>query len=217
MSDIFEKIQNALAPKGATLVVVSKNQPDERVMELYAKGQRVFAENRVQELLRKYNTFPQDIEWHLIGHLQTNKVKAIAPFVHTIHSVDSLKLLQEINQQAAKVGRTIHCLLQFHIAQEATKFGLEMSEAQTLLERGDCAALHHVHLCGVMGMASLTDNNEQIRKEFRQLHAIFENLKTRYFPNDPMFKELSMGMSGDWEIALEAGSTMLRIGSLLFP
>lgn len=217
MSDIFEKIKNALATKGATLVAVSKNQPDERVLELYAKGQRVFAENRVQELLRKRDILPQDIEWHLIGHLQTNKVKSIVPFVHTIHSIDSLKLLQEINQQAAKVGRIIHCLLQFHIAQEESKFGLEMSEAQTLLESSEYAAFHHVHLCGVMGMASLTDNNEQIRKEFRQLHAIFENLKTRYFPNDPTFRELSMGMSSDWEIALQEGSTMVRIGSLLFP
>jgi PLP dependent protein len=199
-----------------TLVAVSKTHPPERILELYALGQRVFGENRVQELTAKYEALPKDIDWHLIGHLQTNKVKYVAPFVRLIHSVDRLELLREIDKQAAKCGRVIDCLLQFHIAAEESKFGLTEAEADALLQDPVYATLGHVRLCGVMGMATFTDDMEQVRSEFRQLRGIFERLRARYFPQAEYFKEISMGMSGDWEMALEEGSTMVRIGSLLF-
>lgn len=214
---MLQKLQTRLIEKNVTLVAVSKMQPDAQILELYAQGQRIFAENRVQEMLKRRASLPADIEWHLIGHLQTNKVKLIVPFVGMIHSVDSLKLLQEIDMQAQKVGRVIDCLLQFYIAEEETKFGLEEAEAIALLESDVYRGMRHVRLCGVMGMASFSEHNAQIRKEFRALHGIFERLQKQYFKEAPYFKELSMGMSGDWEIAVEEGSTMVRIGSLLFP
>jgi pyridoxal phosphate enzyme (YggS family) len=185
-------------------------------MPLYLKGQRIFGENRVQELQQKYETLPKDIEWHLIGHLQTNKVKFIAPYIALIHSVDSPELLREINKQAAKNNRVIDCLLQFHIASEESKFGLGEQEAADMLSDPAFSEMKNVRICGVMGMATFTDDQTLIRSEFRHLKSIFDALKTRFFEKAPWFCEISMGMSGDWEIALEEGSTLVRIGSLLF-
>lgn len=199
-----------------TLVAVSKTHPPERILTLYEEGLRIFGENRAQELVAKREALPKDIEWHLIGHLQTNKVKSIAPFVRLIHSVDSLHLLQEIEKQASLSGRVIDCLLQFHIATEETKFGLTPEEAVALLDSEAFRAMQSVRICGVMGMASFSDNEDQVRSEFRHLHQIFQDLKIRYFANSPWFREISMGMSSDWEIAVAEGSTMVRIGSLLF-
>lgn len=199
-----------------TLVAVSKTHPPERILTLYEEGLRIFGENRAQELVAKREALPKDIEWHLIGHLQTNKVKSIAPFVRLIHSVDSLHLLQEIEKQASLSWRVIDCLLQFHIATEETKFGLTPEEAVALLDSEAFRAMQSVRICGVMGMASFSDNEDQVRSEFRHLHQIFQDLKIRYFANSPWFREISMGMSSDWEIAVAEGSTMVRIGSLLF-
>lgn len=213
---MFTKLLSEISAQNATLVAVSKTYSPERVMDVYNQGQRIFGENRVQEMLEKYEALPKDIQWHLIGHLQTNKVKYIAPFVGMIHSVDSLRLLQEIDKEAAKANRTIDCLLQFHIAREETKFGLDESEATTMLQSESFKQLQNVRICGVMGMASFTDNTAQVRAEFRQLKAIFQSLKQAFFLDKAYFHELSMGMSGDWQIALEEGSTMLRIGSLIF-
>jgi len=200
----------------ALLIAVSKTQPVDRILLMYEQDQRNFGENRAQEMLEKYEAMPKDIQWHLIGHLQTNKIKIIAPFVSLIHSVDSLRLLEEIDKQALKNNRTIDCLLQFHIAREESKFGLSEEEAFALLSSPSFKNMNNIRLCGVMGMASFTDDADQIRKEFKQLYGIFETLKARFFPDKPTFKEISMGMSGDWEIALQEGGTMLRIGSLLF-
>jgi len=183
---------------------------------LYAQGQRIFGENRVQELVEKYEALPKDIEWHLIGHLQTNKVKYIAPFVRMIHSVDSLKLLKEINKQAAKHERTIDCLLQMHIANEATKFGMNESEVIDLLNDTAFKNMQNIRITGVMGMATFTDDKSQVRNEFRQLKYIFNQLKRNFFMDNETFREISMGMSGDYQIAIAEGSTMVRIGSLLF-
>lgn len=200
----------------AQLVAVSKTHPPEMILELYREGQRIFGENRIQELVEKQEVLPQDIEWHMIGHVQTNKVKYIAPFVAMIHAVDSLKLLREINKQAKNVDRTIKCLLQFKIAEEDTKFGLSLEEGRELLQAPAFREMENVQICGVMGMATFTDDQQQVRREFGQLKRIFDSLKQDFFQDKPYFKELSMGMSGDYELALEAGSTMVRIGSLLF-
>jgi len=214
---MLHELLSEIASKNARLVVVSKTQPVARILEIYQKaGQRIFGENRPQEMLEKQAALPADIEWHLIGHLQTNKVKSIAPFVALIHSVDSLRLLQEIDKQALKNNRVINCLLQFHIAQEETKFGLSEQEAIEILQSPEFAVLQNVRICGVMGMASFTEDTEQVRKEFRALKTVFDHLKAVFFPNSTHFHEISMGMSGDWRIALEEGSTMLRIGSLIF-
>lgn len=213
---MLSTFQSELAPRHVTLVAVSKTQSPERIMELYQAGQRIFGENRVQELLEKQSLLPSDIEWHLIGHLQTNKVKQVVPFVRMIHSVDSLRLLQEIDRQAAKQGCTIDCLLQFHIAQEETKFGLDETEARALLTAADFSQMRHIRICGVMGMASFSDDKTLVRSEFRTLHGIFERLQSEFFADAPYFRQISMGMSGDWRIAIEEGSTMVRIGSALF-
>ena len=213
---MLDKIQNELQTTNTTLVAVSKTKPNEAIMNLYAQGQRIFGENRVQELVEKYEALPKDIEWHLIGHLQTNKVKYIAPFVQMIHSADSLKLLKEINKQAAKHERTIDCLLQMHIADEMTKFGMNESEVVDLLNSMEFKNMQNVRITGVMGMATFTNNEVQVRNEFRQLTSIFNQLKRDFFVDDEAFKEISMGMSGDYQIAVEEGSTMVRIGSLLF-
>jgi hypothetical protein len=213
---MLDIITQKLAEKNARLVAVSKTHPPERIMPLYLKGQRIFGENRVQELQQKYETLPKDIEWHLIGHLQTNKVKFIAPYIALVHSVDSPELLKEINKQAAKNNRVIDCLLQFHIATEESKFGLGEQEAADMLSDPAFSEMKNVRICGVMGMATFTDDQTLIRSEFRHLKSIFDALKTRFFENVPWFCEISMGMSGDWEIALEEGSTLVRIGSLLF-
>lgn len=202
--------------KGAKLIAVSKTKPASKIMELYEAGQRIFGENRVQELLEKQEALPKDIQWHLIGHLQRNKVKFIAPFVDMIHSVDSLRLLNEINKQAAAQGRKIKVLLQFHIAEEDSKFGLDLEEAKQMLE-GDYASNYpFVTFCGVMGMATFTDDLGQVRREFEGLYSIKEALKRTYFSECKDFCETSMGMSGDYQLALDCGSTMIRVGSLLF-
>jgi pyridoxal phosphate enzyme (YggS family) len=212
----FAEIKTKLTPYGASLVAVSKTKPNEQILELYQQGHRDFGENRVQELTEKQEQLPDDIRWHMIGHLQTNKVKYIAPFVHMIHSVDRAKILKEINKEAQKADRVIPCLLQFHIAEEDTKYGLDLEEAMALLESAAFQEMEHVAIAGVMGMATFTEDNDQVRREFAGLKRIFEVLKNKYFPDDEEFKEVSMGMSGDFEIALEEGSTMVRIGSLLF-
>lgn len=216
MPDMLSTILEQLKPHGAKLVAVSKFKTEAHIQALYDKGQRRFGENKVQELTPKYEALPKDIEWHMIGHLQTNKVKYIAPFVAMIESVDSLKLLQEIDKQALKNGRVIPCLLQFHIAEEETKFGLSLEEARQILDAPEFGSLHHVQIAGVMGMASFSENKEQVRTEFRHLREIFQTLKSAYFSQDPAFCEISMGMSSDYVIALEEGSTMVRIGTLLF-
>lgn len=213
IKDNLHKIGEQLPP-GVKLVAVSKTKPVEAIEEAYAAGQRVFGENKAQEMALKYEQLPKDIEWHFIGHMQTNKVKYIAPFVSLIHSVDSLKVLKEINKQAAKNKRVIDCLLQFHIAEESTKFGLNMEEAEALIRSKD--AFVNIRLTGVMGMATFTDDKQQVRREFKQLREYFESLKHNYFSGDAFFKEVSMGMSGDYPIAVEEGSTLVRIGTLIF-
>lgn len=209
-------IQKELAPYSASLVAVSKTHSPERLLQAYACGQRTFGENRVQELAEKATLLPTDIKWHFIGHLQRNKVKYIAPFVHLIHAVDSWKLLQEIDKRAAANDRTIKVLLQFKIAEESTKHGMADDEMYRLLEQEAWRTLEHVQICGVMGMATFTNDKEQVRREFQQLRAHFEQLQTKYFTDSSNFSEISMGMSGDYELALSEGSTMVRIGSKIF-
>jgi pyridoxal phosphate enzyme (YggS family) len=215
---IAQNIQDItiLLPEQVTLVAVSKTKPVETLLEAYKAGQRHFGENKVQEMNEKQEVLPADIHWHLIGHLQSNKVKFIAPYVHLIHSVDSLKLLQEINKQAKKNQRIIDCLLQFHIAEEETKFGLSLQEAEALISSQAYAELNNVRIVGIMGMATFTEDQQQIRKEFRQLKQYFEHIKTNYFASFPYFKEISMGMSSDYSIAIEEGSTLIRVGSSIF-
>jgi len=213
---MFEEIKSKLNARHVKLVAVSKTHPPERIMQLYEIGQHIFGENRAQEMLSKQAALPKDIAWHLIGHLQTNKVKMIAPFVQLIHSVDSLALLQEIDKQALKAGRTIDCLLQFHIAQEDSKYGFTEKTAMEMLESPSFLSLKNCRICGVMGIATFTDDMAQVRQEFKSLQQIFQRLKNGVFARQPHFKEISMGMSGDWEIAVEEGSTMVRIGSLIF-
>lgn len=203
-------------PENVQLVAVSKTKPNEDLKEAYHAGQRVFGENKVQELTTKYEQLPKDIQWHMIGHLQRNKVKYIAPFVSMIHAVDSVRLLKEINKQAKKNDRVINCLLQFHIAEESTKFGLDLTEAKELLSSDEFKAMDYISICGVMGMATFTDNEEQVRREFGELKKIFNDLKENFFKTNDSFKEISMGMSGDYKIAIEEGSTMVRIGSTIF-
>lgn len=203
-------------PSNVTLIAVSKTKPISALQEAYNAGQRHFGENKVQEMVEKAQQLPADIKWHLIGHLQTNKVKYMADFVHLIHGVDSLKLLLEIDKQAAKVERIQDVLLQFHIAQEETKFGLELNEALEFLASDTYLSLKNVRICGVMGMASFTTNEVQIREEFKNLVHIFNHLKQACFYEEDHFKEISMGMSGDYLLAVEQGSTMVRVGSKIF-
>ena len=198
------------------LIAVSKTKTPEEIMEAYEAGQRVFGENQVQELLEKQVSLPKDIIWHLVGHLQTNKVKAIAPFISLIHSVDSLKLLQEIDKQALKNKRVIDCLLQIYIADEDTKFGLDFDEAIELLRSEEFSCLKNIRITGVMGIASNTDNQKRIAEEFYELKTFFKGLKESFFRKDDSFKEISMGMSSDYKIAVERGSTMVRLGSNIF-
>ncbi len=213
---MLEEILQQLKPANARLVAVSKTKPEAEIMRLYHKGQRLFGENRVQELIPKSEALPKDIEWHLIGHLQTNKVKYIAPFVALIQSVDSFKVLKEINKQARRCDRVIDVLLQFKIAEEDTKYGFDLPSARKMLEDPAFGQLKNIRITGVMGMATFTDDQEQVRREFRQLRTIFESLRDDYFRDTPAFREISMGMSGDYRLALEEGSTMVRIGTLLF-
>ena len=211
----IQKLKSGL-PKGVKLVAVSKTKPNEDILAAYHKGHRIFGENKVQELTRKQEELPKDIEWHFIGHPQSNKVKYMAPFVALIHGVDSLKLLKTINKEAKKNNRTIRCLLQFHIAEESTKFGLNEDEAVEILESEQYKQLTNVEIDGVMGMATYTDDTDQVRKEFRKLRTIFEKLKAQYFSDRDSFCEISMGMSDDFPIAVEEGSTMIRVGSKIF-
>ena len=203
-------------PDNVSLVAVSKTKPEEDILKLYKNGQRIFGENKVQELVRKSENLPEDIEWHMIGHLQSNKVKYIAPFINLIHGVDSFKLLKTINKEAAKNNRTILCLLQMHIAMEETKFGLSEDELDELLKSESYKELGNIKIAGLMGMATFTEDYDQVRKEFRKLKTIFEELKSGFFKNEEKFKVLSMGMSNDYKIAIEEGANMLRIGSLIF-
>ena len=214
---IAENIQNIKSQLWNTrLVAVSKTKPNSLILEAYEAGQTIFGENKVQELCDKYEALPKDIEWHMIGHLQSNKVKYIAPFVHMIHGVDSLKLAEEINKQAIKNNRTICCLFQMHIADEETKFGFEAAELEKLLISGEPQKLSGIQWCGVMGMATFTEDSDKIRKEFKHLYQIFTKLRLEYFNNENTFSEISMGMSGDWQIAVEEGSTLIRVGSAIF-
>lgn len=213
----YEEIRKQLEPQNVVLVAVSKTKPVEAIRELYDLGHRDFGENYVQELVDKQAQLPSDIHWHFIGHLQSNKVKYIAPFVYLIHGVDSLKLLKEINKQALKVGRVIDVLLQVHIAQEETKFGFDSTELEALFASGGAGLqeLKNVRITGFMGMASFTDNHGQVRKEFATLKGLFDHYKNAAFVNVQL-SILSMGMSGDYTMAIEEGSTMVRIGSLIF-
>lgn len=203
-------------PEGITLVAVSKTKPISDLQEAYDAGQRTFGENYPQEMRDKHEVLPQDIQWHFIGHLQTNKIKYIIPYVTLIHSIDTANLLEAVNKEAKKHERVVDCLLQFHIAQEETKFGLDLDEARQLLESEAFKAMENVRICGVMGMATFTDDKTEVRKEFKHLKAIFDILKKEYFANQPQFKEISMGMSEDYLIAIEEGATMVRVGSLIF-
>jgi len=197
-------------------VVVSKMRPVEQIKLLYKEGHRVFGENRPQELKAKFEALPNDIEWHFIGHLQTNKIKYIAPFVSIIHSIDSFSLLKEVNRHAEKNNRIISCLLQFFIAQETTKHGFSFEECKEMLENPVFSTLKNINIIGVMGMATFTDNKTIIREEFTKLHGYFQQLKSQYFSNHSDFIEISMGMSEDYEIAIAEGATMVRIGSAIF-
>ncbi len=203
-------------PAGVKLVAVSKTMPAEVILEAYNAGQLRFAENKSQELTSKQPALPQDIKWHFIGHLQTNKVKYIASFVDMIQSVDSLKLLKEIEKEASKNKRVIDCLLQFHIATEETKYGLDPDEAMAILNSPEYNECHHIAIRGVMGMASFSDDQTLVRREFRSLKNIFDRLKNDFFGTDPGFCEISMGMTGDYKIAIEEGSTIVRIGTAIF-
>jgi len=214
----WHQIHNELTATGATLVAVSKTKPASDIQELYDMGQRHFGENYVQELVEKQPLLPADIHWHYIGHLQTNKVKYIAPFVHLIHAVDSFKLLVEINKQAQKHNRTINVLLQLHVADEETKYGMDEKEILVLLNYYDAQidTLQNIRICGLMGMASNTDNDEKIKSEFAQIHNFFTYLSETVFFNKPYFSVCSIGMSSDYKLAIAAGGNMVRIGSLLF-
>jgi len=203
-------------PTGVKLVAVSKTKPIEAIMEAYGAGQVVFGENKPQELTQKWNLLPKDIEWHMIGHLQTNKVKYIAPFVSLIHSVDSVRLLATVDKEAAKNGRVIDCLFQQHIAKEETKFGFSTEELEEFLSSGELAQYPNVRIVGVMGMATFTEDESIVRQEFRGLRESFVRLKQQFFAEADYFKEISMGMSDDYQIAIEEGSTLVRVGSAIF-
>lgn len=203
-------------PQGVELVAISKYHPVEALQEAYDAGQRIFGESHVQELVGKEAVLPKDIIWHFIGHLQTNKVKYIAPFISLIHAVDTMKLLKEIDKQAEKAGRKINCLLQMHIAQEETKFGFAPDELKEMLAAGEWRQYEHVQIAGLMCMATNTDDQNQIQQEFHYARTIYDDVKKTYFSDDEQFKELSMGMSSDYTIAINEGCTMVRVGSKIF-
>lgn len=215
IAENIKRVRSEL-PENVRLVAVSKFHPKEAIEEAYSTGQRLFGESKVQEMTAKYESLPKDIEWHFIGHLQTNKIKYIVPYVALIHGVDSYKLLAEINKQTAKADRTVNCLLQLHVAQEETKFGFSFDECREMLATGAWKELRNVQLCGLMGMASNTDNVEQIKSEFCSLSNFFREVKATWFADDEAFRELSMGMSHDYHEAIAAGSTLVRIGSDIF-
>jgi PLP dependent protein len=218
MSDISSNLKylKQQIPASVRLVAVSKTKPVSDILEAYNSGQISFGENRVQELVKKKDLLPADIEWHLIGHLQSNKVKLIVPFISLIHSVDSFKLLKIINLEASRINRVVDCLLQIYIAEEESKFGFSMDEIYEMTGSEDFGNLNSIRICGVMGMASFTDDTDRIQKEFRYLTGCFFDLRREYFTDEPWFKEISMGMSGDFRIAIGEGSTIVRIGSLIF-
>ncbi|MFC2118302.1 YggS family pyridoxal phosphate-dependent enzyme [Bacteroidota bacterium] len=215
---ISENLKQVLStiPPGVKLVAVSKTKPNKDIMAAYNAGHKIFGENKVQDLARKYDELPKDIEWHMIGHLQSNKVKYIAPFVDMIEAVDSMKLLKLINKEAIKNNRVINCLLQIHIAEEEEKFGFNTDEIIEILNSREFKEIRNIKICGLMGMSTFTYDEDQVKKEFFYLKKCFDKIKPEYFPNDPDFKEISMGMSGDYKIAIEQGSTMVRIGSSIF-
>ena len=215
IQDNLNKVRATVA-QGVRLIAVSKTKPVEDLQEAYAAGQRLFGENKALEMRDKHAVLPEDVEWHFIGHLQTNKIKYIVRYVSLIHSIDSLALLQAVDKEAAKCDRVVDCLLQFHIATEETKFGLDMAEAEALLQSPEYAAMKHVRIVGVMGMATNTDDRELIRSEFRTLRSYRDMLAERYFAGHEEFREISMGMSGDYDIAMEEGSTLVRVGSAIF-
>lgn len=213
---MLEKLRTELQATSTRLIAVSKTKPADAIMQLYKSGQRDFGENYVQEIAQKAAVLPNDIRWHFIGHLQSNKVKTIAPFVYLIQTLDSLSLLAEIEKQAKKNNRVINCLLQFKINEEDTKFGLRESDIESFFESDIYKQSNHVRISGVMGMSTFTDDKRKITQEFRKLKSIFDLLKTKYFSDEQHFTEISMGMSDDYQIAIQEGSTMVRIGSLLF-
>jgi pyridoxal phosphate enzyme (YggS family) len=218
MSDIAQNIISLKQqlPQSVRIVAVSKTKPVNEILEACSAGHRIFGENRVQEMLTKKDQLPDDLEWHFIGHLQTNKVKLIVPFISLIHSVDSFKLLKMINSEAQKINKKIDCLLQFHIAKEETKYGFSIEEAEEMMESAEISQLTAVRVCGVMGMATFTENTSQVREEFRNLVRYFKIMKNSYFINNTSFTEISAGMSGDYRIAIEEGSTIVRLGSIIF-
>ena len=216
--DIIKNISviKSSLPGKIKLVAVSKTKPPEIIEEAYKSGHKIFGENKVQELVQKYEKLPKDIEWHFIGHLQSNKTKYLVPFVSMIHGIDSFKILKSVNKEAVKVNRVIPCLFQFHIAKEATKFGLSEEDAVEILESDEFRGMKNICIAGVMGMATFTNDISIIRDEFRTLKSIFLNIKDKYFRDNPEYKEISMGMSDDYDIAVEEGSTIVRIGSKIF-
>lgn len=216
IADNIRDLKKETGPIKVTLIAVSKTKPAEEVQEAYDTGQRLFGENMVQELVEKYEHLPKDIQWHLIGHLQSNKVKYIAPFISMVQSVDSLKLLQEINKHAEKNNRVIDCLLQMYIADEETKYGLGFDEAIELLRSDDFTGLKHIRIRGLMGIATNTDNEKQVKEEYYELKTFFDGIKQSFFRKDTAFDTLSMGMSADYKIAIEQGSNMVRLGSTIF-
>lgn len=215
ITENLKQVWNDLPPT-VRLVAVSKYHPNEAILEAYEAGQRIFGESKVQELCAKHQTLPADIEWHFIGHLQTNKVKQLVPFVSLIHSIDSYRLLAEVDRQAGRIGRVVPCLLQIHIASEETKFGFSPDECRQMLAQGAWKSLLHVRLCGLMGMATNTDDDTQIRRELEFLSGFFREVRTQYMQDCPDFCELSMGMSHDYPLAIAAGSTLVRVGSHIF-
>jgi PLP dependent protein len=215
IAENYSKIHKEL-PQQVKLIAVSKTKPIDQIMQVYGCGQRLFGESKAQEMLPKFEQLPKDIQWHMIGHLQTNKVKYIAPFVSLIHSVDSFKLLKTINKEAQKNDRVIDCLLQVHIAEEETKFGLDFDELTQLLESDEYHQLKNIRITGLMCMATFTDDQQQIHREFGQMRSWYTQIKEKYFAQDSSFCELSMGMSDDYSIAISEGSTMIRVGSLIF-
>lgn len=215
VAEQITRLQKEL-PEGVNLLAISKYQPIEAIQEAYDAGQRMFGENHIQEMAAKAAVLPKDIQWHFTGHVQTNKIKYMAPFVSLVHAVDSFRLLREIDKHAAKHERRIDCLLQIHIAQEDTKYGLTVDECRQLLANEPWKELEHVRITGLMAMGSNTDDMEQVRHEFRQIKSLFDELKEKYFANEPSFCQLSEGMTDDYPIAIEEGSTIVRIGSMIF-
>lgn len=214
--DNYHILNQELEKSNVQLIAVSKNQPNEKIQILYNLGHKNFGENKAKELTTKHTELPDDIKWHFIGHLQTNKIKFIIPFVTLIHSVDSFKLLKEINKEALKAGRVVDCLLQIYIAKEESKFGLDEEEVNEILSSNDFYDLENINITGLMGMATFTDNHTVVKQEFRYLHNLFNSIKAEYFRDSNSFKELSMGMSNDYKIAIEEGSTMIRVGTYIF-